>query len=71
MNTIYDYYTRMRGMANAFAKAGNFMFTCVSKGEVIMSPLDINLNYADQCFELALQRNSNGEGTNGSAKGTR
>jgi hypothetical protein len=59
IHTIHDYYRHMRIMVNALAKAGNFATSCKSLGEgTIMAPLDVNLNYVDEAYELAIRRNS-------------
>jgi hypothetical protein len=56
LSGINKIYKEMRIMANAMAKAGNFMVTCSYTGkETIMAPLDVNLNYADDAFQRAIK----------------
>jgi len=58
VETIHDYYNKMKIMAFALAKAGNHTFQCKTLGEVINAPLDTNLMYAEESYERALRRGS-------------
>ena len=53
---VSQYYFALRILANAAAKAGNYEFD--SKVEkttnVIFAPLDVNMEYADHAFRMAL-----------------
>ena len=52
---IQLHYDRMRIMAYAIAKGGNFQMTCSVLGpNTIMAPLDVNVNYADDALQKAL-----------------
>ena len=55
---IAQYYFGLRILANASAKAGNYEFD--SKAEqgkkVVFAPLDVNIDYADHAFRMALEQ---------------
>jgi hypothetical protein len=55
---VAHYYYALRILANASAKAGNYMVPSMveKKTEVVYAPLDINLDYADLAFRHALKQ---------------
>ena len=58
---VSQYYFALRILANASAKAGNYEFDSkVEKNtKVIFAPLDINQEYADHAFRMALKQPGN------------
>ena len=62
---IAHYYFALRVLANASAKAGNYEVD--SKNEkgvkVTFAPLDVNLDYADHAFRMALRQRGTAWGT--------
>jgi hypothetical protein len=58
---VYDafaYYFSLRVLANASAKAGNFMVNSATDVtvKIVYAPLDKNLNYADHAIRCAVKR---------------
>ena len=62
---VAGYYFALRILANASAKAGNYMVESkVDKGvKVIFAPLDVNLDYADHALRTALKNATSQYGT--------
>ena len=62
---VAGYYFALRILANASAKAGNYMVESkVDKGvKVIFAPLDVNLDYADHALRTALKNATGQYGT--------
>ena len=51
---VVGYYFGLRIIANAVAKAGNYLVrSATGEGEVTFAPLDVNVNYADECLRRA------------------
>ena len=59
---VAGYCFSLRILANASAKAGNYeVESKVEKeGKVVFAPLDINMQYADHAFRMALKQPGNG-----------
>lgn len=54
---VAHYYYALRILANASAKAGNYMVPSEEKdGSVVYAPLDVNLDYADLAFRNTLKQ---------------
>jgi len=56
---VYEYYFALRILANASAKAGNYLvdsFVSQAGDKVVYAPLDVNMTYADRCLQLTLDR---------------
>ena len=62
---VVGYYFALRILANASAKAGNYMVESkVDKGvKVIFAPLDVNMDYADHALRTALKNATGQYGT--------
>ena len=70
---VAQYYFRLRILANASAKAGNYEWESkVEKdSKVIFAPLDVNLDYADFAFRSTImQPGMHGSSGAGSRRGT-
>jgi hypothetical protein len=59
---VAQYYFSLRILANASAKAGNYeVDSKVEKGgKVVFAPLDVNTQYADHAFRMALKQPMSG-----------
>jgi hypothetical protein len=62
VRNVAQYYFSLRVLANASAKAGNFETESKAEkdGKVIFAPLDVNLDYADHAFRMALRQGASG-----------
>ena len=65
VRSVAQYYYSLRILANACAKAGNFETESKTDkgGKVIFAPLDLNMDYADHAFRMALSQPTTGFAT--------